>query len=319
MKSSAFPLNIVLACGLLGSLGMNVAQYLRKDALESQLAKDKQEMTKEIEGLKQKTVALNQQITALPKAEMADAGADNAEQSAVAGKKEKNPLAALMKGLGQAFNSKEAREGLKELSKGMVKSQFDDLFALMELDDAQKAALTEILSELESEQQAVGLSIMGGKSREEMKQMVTEMVAKQKAAEERIKQAVGEPKLKEYQRFQDSKPDRDQLAMFRGRLKNSDQPLSEDQEQAVLDTLYKERKNYPWKLDYSNEDEWNPEKLDPANMKGFLEQQQAYDAHVEGKLTQTLSAEQMDALRKTNEQRRGMSKFALGMFESLIK
>jgi hypothetical protein len=311
---------IALVVGLAGAVVF--VESRRRNEL-AELNESRQEIAALKEQLSRKSIApASTPSTSVAKTDTtASSGTSDSDQDAEKKKEdEQNPLAAMLKGLGEAMNSKEARDAFKEMAKGGVMGQYGDLFAMLGLDETKKAALTELLATGEQDQQAAGMKFMAGKmSHDEMATLVADMQKKQETMNGQIKDILGDDaKYGQYQKFVDSKPEREQLAMIRSSLKDTANPLSEDQEQKVMDVLYTERKNYAWEVDFSNDREWSMDKMNPTAMDRFVEQQEQFDQHVSQRLDTVLVPEQKAGFDSANAQRRTMTKFAVGMFKSLV-
>ncbi len=308
---------VLLACASLGGM-----LYYRNDfqIKLAQLNADQAKMQAELTELRSqaKVAARSASSTETASGASSEPNGPASDAKPKTAGKDKNPFQAMMEGFGKMMQSKEAQAGLVELTKGSIQNQFKDLFDLLGLDEKQRSEAGAVLSSMEMEQQTAGMAFFGGKSKEELVQLTNEMIQKRKDSEEKLKGVLGEGNFKNYKTYVDSKPEREQIAMLRGRLQNSGHPLSEEQEQQVLDSLFKERKDYPWALDYSNDKDWDPAKLEPKNMDVFITQQEAYDRHMESKLTGVLSPEQMTGFQSSMEQRRGMTKMGLGMLKAML-
>lgn len=224
------------------------------------------------------------------------------------------PGAAFAKALETMLTSDASKKMMKEASKGMLETMYKDLFDLLELDPEAKKALMDILADKQQEEQALGMKLFtnSNMTAEERDALIKQIKENHDSSEAKIKGLLKDPtKIDQYQKFQDSAPERQQIAGLKTKLASDGQPMTEDQEQAVMNTLYSERKAMKWDHDYTDQRDVSPEKFTDDAIARYEEQTKEYDQKVEQRLTGLLNQEQLESFRGQRAQQRSMEKMGL--------
>lgn len=242
------------------------------------------------------------------------------EQKEEKSKKADEPNA-LAKALTAMMSSEEGRKTMREGSKAMLEGLYKDLFDLLELDPATKAALMDALASSQQDQQEIGMRLLtaGNLSKEEREKLAAELKTKKADQDAKIKGILKEPgQFEQFERFQDSAPERMQISSMKGKFATDGQPITDEQEQKLMDVMYSERKNMKWDYDYADQQDISPAKFSDEAITRYGEQQQAYDANVEARLKDTLNETQMESFRSQRAQTRAMEKMGLGFAKSIF-
>lgn len=242
------------------------------------------------------------------------------EEKEEKGKKADEPNA-FAKALTTMMSSEDGRKMMKEGSKAMLEGLYKDLFDLLELDPATKAALMDALATSQQDQQEIGMRLLtaGKLSKEEREKLAAELKTKKAEHDAKIKGILKEPgQFEQFERYEDSAPERMQIATLKGKFATDGQPITEDQEQKLMDVMYSERKNMKWDYDYADQQDINPAKFSEEAIDRYTEQQKIYDANVDTKLKDTLNDAQMESFRSQRTQTRAMEKMGLGFAKSIF-
>jgi hypothetical protein len=229
--------------------------------------------------------------------------------------KEENSMA---KAMSKMFEDKGTREVMKEQMKTMVEGMNKELFDLLGLDPESQAKLSELLVEEQSKNQAVGIKMMTG-TKEEKTAVFKEMAANHDVSEAAIKDLIKDPaKIKQYDQYKDSAPERQQLTGVKNKLAGEGAPLSETQEQSLMNLLYTQRKATKWDKDYSKQQNLSPEFFTEAALARQGEQQAAYDAAIDAKLPDVLAPAQVEVYKAQRKTQRAMEQMGVQFMKAMF-
>ena len=154
---------------------------------------------------------------------------------------------------------------------------------------------------------------------EDVAAMATDLKAKSAAIEQRIKSILRtEETQDQFKKFQDSAPERQTIGVLKKQFGQAGAPISEEQEQQLMDILHSERKNMKLEFDYTDMQDTRPEKFSAENLALFTEQSNAADQAVATRLEPVLSAPQREAFRLHREQQRAQEMTELEFAKALF-
>lgn len=233
------------------------------------------------------------------------------EEKPAAAEEKKNPMAAMAEMMKDP--------AMREVMKGQMRSQVDfmyrDLFELLGLEPDKQQKLSKLLLDRMSAGMEVGLSMAGGDkpSAEEMKKRGEAMKTANEASEAAIKGLLGETSYGQYERFEKSQPERQQLSALNGQLKDQGIGLSEEAESKLMDAMYQERSNFKFEVNFADQKSLDPSQLTEENVNRYQEQQAALRGQVLAKAEGILTAPQLEVFRKSQEQQAAVEKMGLQM------
>ncbi len=317
MKSNGLQLILLLA-----ALGMGGwATWERRQKLDLQAKLESASQEREVLRLTaQKKLALGAKTEVKSDgpeglgAEHAQALAEEAqgeEKPAAAAEEKKNPMSAMAEMMKDP--------AMREVMKGQMRSQVDfmyrDLFELLGLEPEKQQKLSKLLLDRMSAGMEVGLSMAGGvkPSAEEMKKRGEAMKVANAASEVAIKELLGENSYGQYERFEKSQPERQQLSALNGQLKDQGIGLSEEAESKLMDAMYQERSNFKFDVNFADQQSLDPTQLTEENVNRYQEQQATLRGQVLAKAEGILTAPQLEVFRKSQEQQAAMEKMGLQM------
>ncbi len=234
---------------------------------------------------------------------------------------EKNPLAEFGAALAALMTDEKSKQALKDLSEGALAEANASLLEMLNLSPEQKKRFLEALAEAKQQDDAMGLRFLtaGTMTAEQKEAFLKEMAEVKKANKERLEGALGDPeKVAQYQSFKDSQPERDLLAAMKKPMEGGGQPLSDGQEQQLMDLIYKERKAYQWEHNYLDEADMNPEKFTDGAIDRLWQQVADFDTKTDPRIAQILSPEQMQIFAGQRTQIRAVHKLGLNLMKGLF-
>jgi hypothetical protein len=214
---------------------------------------------------------------------------------------------------------------MRDMVKAQMRSQMDvvyrDLFDMLGLDPEKQDKLSKLLADRAGAGMELGLAMMGGEklSPEVMKQRGEAMKKQTEESDKALKEMLGEKDFAQFERYEKSQLERQQLKTLNSQLKDKGLALSEEAESQLMDAMYQERSNFKYDVDLADQKNFDPEKFTEANMLRFEEQQKALQAQVLRRAETILSPEQLDIFRQTQEQQAAMEKLGRDMGMKMLK
>jgi hypothetical protein len=219
--------------------------------------------------------------------------------------------------LSEQMNTPEGREMMAAQMEIEIGKLYADYFEMHNLTPEQQAKLKKLLAGKFGAGQSLGFRIMSGSlPKEERQSAMEELKQKMKDSDSAIAllfgdDAVGLEKLKKYE---DSQPERMALSQLKTSLDAEKASLSEDQEQALMNAMYEERKNFKFDRDFSNQNDiTNLDFLTTEHVDRFLVQQAAMAAKARSRATGILNDQQMRTFEQNQQSQLNQSKMGLKM------
>jgi hypothetical protein len=267
--------------------------------------------TKAVENLEKAAVTAKAQETAV-------AQADKASGAESKGTEGGNPMKKLSKSLGKMFESKEGKDMIASQMKMMLQGQYRDIFDELQLDDATRAQVEDLISERLMAGQSVGMRAMAG---EKINKAMGEEISKTQAeTTKKLEALLGKDKYATFSRYEDSQPERMQITQLKGNLsRNPETALAPDQEEKLMALMYQERKGAKYEVDLADQSKFNPQMLEGKALENYLEQSSRTEATVVEKASAFLRPDQVEALKKQQEQTRNMQQMGVEMLKGMME
>ena len=125
-------------------------------------------------------------------------------------------------------------------------------------------------------------------------------------------------KNKKPTKMNSSQPERQQLNTLNGLLKDKGIALSEDAESKLMDTMFKERTNFKYDVDLSDQKTMDPAKFTAENLTRFQEQQAVLRGQILSKVEPILTPDQLEVFRESQEQQAAMEKMGMEMAQKMM-
>lgn len=221
---------------------------------------------------------------------------------------------------GNAFRDMMKAPGMKEViiqqQRSQLGIQYGGLIEQFDLDDEERAHFEELLLKKQTEQMELGLKMMEeGVTPEDRKRLAAELQQTQKETDEAIRQFLNDDEdWKTYQDWEDSKPERTQLQMFgKSLFDTSDQPLSPDQESLLIQSMTRARKapSPPGEPTMPSSNSF--EAVSAENVGRLMASQKAKNELVLQEAASFMSPEQIETLKRFQEQQMTMTETGLKM------
>ncbi|MES2466036.1 MAG: hypothetical protein V4675_01945 [Verrucomicrobiota bacterium] len=228
---------------------------------------------------------------------------------------DENPMA----GVAKMMKDPAMREMMKSQMRSQVDFMYRDLFDLLGLEAGKQEQLTKLLVERAGAGMDLGFSMMGGEkiSDEERKKKTEALAAATAESDKALKALLGDDYAK-FDSFEKSQPERQQLNTLNGLLKDKGIALSEEAESKLMDTMFKERTNFKYDVDLSDQKTMDPGKFTAENLSRFQEQQAVLRGQILSKVEPILTPDQLEVFRKSQEQQAAMEKMGMEMAQKMM-
>ncbi|CAN5298784.1 hypothetical protein BH23VER1_BH23VER1_19460 [soil metagenome] len=138
------------------------------------------------------------------------------------------------------------REQIKQQLKGQIGATFGQLFEGQGFSPVEVAALSEVLLERQLALTEASMGAMSGgglKDKEKRDALSAEIKAVTERYDEELKALLGDAKFDEFQRFEKTQVERQQIDSLRSQLAGTEHPLSEAAEQQLMDAMWEVRED----------------------------------------------------------------------------
>ncbi len=249
-----------------------------------------------------------------PGADAEEAAAANAVAAGNRADQENDPIAGMSS---QALRDMMANPSMQEMihaqQESLMKIAFDDLFAWLDLPEDEAKELVDLLVEYELTGMDSALKAMDpALSQEDRASLLEGIKAEKDTVKEQIHAYLGDGERVEYfEAYKESLPERTQVSDLRKLLAETGSPLSQEQEQELLNTIYDARTKYPFDHDFTDKETMDPTQVTPSNLERYAQQYQQMQEQVRNQAGQILSADQLETFAKAQEQQRAMQQMGL--------
>ena len=240
--------------------------------------------------------------------------------------KDKNPMAAMVKGVGEMFKNPEMKEFVKTQQKtvlsGMLDKTYAPFFAQLGLTTEQSAALKDLVLNKSLVDAGAGMEFMSGEMDATNRTQIFEQAKKEKdAIDVQIKQMLGDDNFKQYEDYQKSIPDRMSIGMFKDQQASGTAALTPEQEAQLVQAMSDERQKFKFTTDFSDQSKLTSDlagNFTEEKMNQFLQEQEQLNQHYLSRAQSVLSAEQLGSYGKFLTNQLGIQKLGLQMASKMF-
>jgi len=240
--------------------------------------------------------------------------------------KDKNPMAAMVKGVGEMFKNPEMKEFVKSQQKtvlsGMLDKTYAPLFSQLGLTTEQSAAMKDLVLNKSLVDAGAGMEMMSGEMDATNRMAIFEQAKKEKdAIDAQIKQMLGDDNFKQYEDYQKSMPDRMSIGMFKDQQASGSAALTPDQEAQLVQVMSDERQKFKFTTDFSDQSKLTSDlagNFTKEKMDQFLQEQEQLNQQYMSRAQSVLSTDQLGSYGKFLTNQLGMQKFGLDMASKMF-
>jgi hypothetical protein len=319
-------LTIFLAVLALGSFAGMAWMLASRGPDDTQVA----ELRSEVQKLKQENARLREQaaqrpapaaapVTAPVVATAPNAGADRAAADLAAGAAgaPKTPAA----GLREMMATPGMRAMMEQQQAMQIDMGYGKLMNVLGLNDEEKAHFKKLLLEREKTQTDMALKLLDPNLTPQERQKLTQdMQAVRKTYDSTLKAFLNDTgDYNTFKHWEDTQPERVQFDMMgRSRFASSNEPLSEQQEQQLIDLMADVRKSPVAPRDFADPATTDPTQMTPERINRYIKELETMHGTVEAKAANILSPGQVKILQGYLEQTRNMAATGMNMSRMML-
>jgi hypothetical protein len=196
------------------------------------------------------------------------------------------------------------RDTLRAQSEAYLDFEYRDLFDQLGLDEKKREAVLAILKERLAGQTDLGLAAFDKAGSAADRTKASSELAKLTAdTDARLKELLGE-QHPQFDRFENSQPEREQIKTLASMLKDKSLSLDETTETKLMDAMYETRRDFKFDRDLSDENALSLEDLSQAAVDRYLEQNDELQQQIQQKAKSILNPEQFEVFVKSQESQR---------------
>jgi hypothetical protein len=209
------------------------------------------------------------------------------------------------------------RDTLRAQSEAYLDFEYRDLFDHLGLDEKKREAVLAVLKERLAKQTDLGLSALDKSGSAGDRQKASDELAKLTAdTGAKLKELLGES-YSQFDRFEKSQPEREQLKTLTSMLKDQSLSLDEATETKLMDAMYDTRSAFKFDRDLSDENTLSPEDLSQAVVDRYLQQNDELQQQIQQKAKTILSPEQFEVFVKSQENQRQVTQMGIQMLRQM--
>jgi hypothetical protein len=291
----------------------------KEGALRAQSERDREEIARlqsQIATFRDESEALRKKLASGPSAGAASAPGANALPAAAAG----DSKGAWGKNFAKMFSDPEMKKSMKAQQSMGIRMMYGDLFKQLGLSAQDAEQLADILAERQMEFSAAAMAGMNGENKPDPEQS-NKIADAKKAYEEQLKATLGEANYKKLQDYEKTMGDRFMMQQYDGQFASAGAPLEPKQRESLLQIMQDERlkmKESPFTQNNTDPQAALEAIKDPAAVDRFFAQQEEMNRRVLDRARQTLSADQIGALQKIQQQMAEMMRGQMKMSQELF-
>lgn len=305
-----------IAAGLLASRPADQTTRVAELELKLKSAEDEIAYLKAqaLEAAKTKTAAVTRPASRGGDDKAASAGGGEAAQGA-SGKAANFP-----ESMAKIYQDPKMRETMKAQQMIQIEMQYAKLISNLQLDPQEASHFKQLLSDRLTDRTELGFKMMDkAMTPDQRKAATADYDAKKKASDDAIRTFLNSDEdYKSFQHWEDTEQERMQMVMGRGAFDGAGVPLSAEQEEQLISLMADVRKRP------SDVPNWmDPKTIDPTKMSEeftakMIAQIKAQHEAVRGGATSFLTAEQLNALAKMQEQMITMTEAGMRMSRAMM-
>lgn len=209
------------------------------------------------------------------------------------------------------------RDTLRAQSEAYLDFEYRDLFDHVGLDEQKRDAVLALLKERLAKQTDLGLLAFDRKSSAEDRSKASAELAEFNSANDtRLKELLGD-QYGQFDRFEKSQPEREQLKTLQAMLKDKSLTLDEATETKLMDAMYESRRDFKFERDLSDEDTLMPDDLSQEVVDRYLQEHDELQQQIGQKAKSILSPEQFEVFVKSQENQRQMTQLGLQVLRQM--
>jgi len=226
----------------------------------------------------------------------------------------------LPESMAKMFQDPKMRETMKAQQMIQIEMQYAKLIGNLQLDDKEAAHFKQLLSDRLTDRTELGFQMMDKTMTPAQRKAAGDAYeAKKKASDEAIRTFLNDDNdYKSFQHWEDTEQERMQLVMGRSAFEGAGVPLSPQQEEQLINLMAQVRKQPSDVPNWSDPRTMDPTKMSSDFLPKLMAQLKAQQETVRNGATSFLTAEQLAALAKMQEQMLTMTEAGMKMSRAMM-
>lgn len=236
-----------------------------------------------------------------------------AKAAAQANSKNANPLAAM-------FKNPEMKDMIKTSQKAvlgpMIDKNYGRLFADLHLTPDQSAALKDMILNKQMGAAEMGLSMFSNDGETNRAALVAQVKTANDAADAQIKEFLGDDNYSQFQAYEKTMGERMAVSGLKDQLAGGAAPLSDVQEQQLVQAMTQERENFKFTTDFSDKSKFNGDfssMFTEEKVNTYFQELDKLNQQYQSRAAGILSADQLAAFGKYLTGQQAMQKAGMQM------
>jgi hypothetical protein len=296
------------------------AEELRTEGRAQQVVETRDSHSAEIANLKQQIAELQNELESAKAGSGVPATAAAGQpvnSAAVEGEEKINGAKSAMKSMTEMMSDPAMKDVMRQQQRVALKGMYSDLFAELGLTQEDEDVMMELLLDKQMVNMSLGMQMMTGSlSDEEKKALAQKMVESVAGIDSEIEAFLGKETFESYELFVDSQQERMQLNAFKESLRGTDEPLSFEAEEQLMNAMYETRKNFKFSTNFGTESNPNPDAwigFDENSADRMILEMRRLNEEIVGKAGGILSPGQLEAFRSAQENQVKMQEMGIKM------
>jgi len=224
-----------------------------------------------------------------------------------------NPFAAM-------FKSPEMKDMIKNSQKAvlgtMIDKNYAHLFSDLHLTPEQTAALKDLIMNKQMGAAEMGLSMLSNEGETNRAAAVEQMKQASDAADAQIKSFLGDDNYTQFQNYEKTMGDRMVVSGLKDQLAGGSSPLTDIQEQQLIQALSDERQQFKFTTDFSDKSKFNGDfasMFTEDKVNTYFQEMDKLNQQFQARASGILSADQLSAFNKYLSSQQEMQKAGMQM------
>jgi len=303
---------VVLGISMVSLIGVCLFQRQQIQQLSQEQAALRRTMEQSAQTKNKRTVAKPEKTMpseAKPQEELIEARPAQVEsKSATEPESPMKDIASLMKNPGM-------KEMIRAQQKGQIEMMYGPLFKCLQLTDAELESFKSLLLDKQMALVDSSMEMMNSAATPEEKKAAADRIKEMTASyDAQCKALLGDDNYTLYKSFEETQPERMQVAMFKGSLGSAD-PLSEEQEDSLIRAMHDERSTFKSAVPGFGDPQQmpDPSQFTPEKITQLLEESAKLQEQYVTKAATILTPTQLEQFKANQKQQRAMQEMGMKM------
>lgn len=219
-----------------------------------------------------------------------------------------------MKEIAKFMKNPGMQEMIRAQQKGQIEMMYGPLFKCLQLSEADLASFKSLLLDKQMAMVDSSMEMMSRAATPEEKKAAADRIKEMTASyDAQCKALLGDDNYTLYKSYEETQPERTQVAMFKSSLGSTD-PLSEEQEDSLIRAMHEERSNFKSEVPgFGDQQMPDPSQFTPEKITQILEDSAKLQDQYVAKAATILTPPQLEQFKANQKQQRSMQEMGMKM------